>query len=55
LDETGNSSIPPDDALTKIAEVLVVTKKDFRDAEIWLKGFYGKNPDVEDTTATTES
>jgi len=44
LDETGNTSIAEDDALAKIAEVLVVTKKDFRDAEIWLKRFYGEDP-----------
>jgi len=49
LDETGNTPIPGDDALAKIAEVLVVTKKDFRDAEIWLKRFYGEDP--EKTTA----
>lgn len=44
LDETGNSAINEDDALAKIAEVLVVTKKDFREAEIWLKRFYGEDP-----------
>jgi len=44
LDETGNTPISEDDALSKIADVLVVTKKDFRDAEIWLKRFYGEDP-----------
>ena len=43
LDETGNSPISGDDALAKIADVLVVTKKDFRDAETWLKRFYGED------------
>jgi osomolarity two-component system phosphorelay intermediate protein YPD1 len=51
LDETGNTSIPGDEALTKIAEVLVVTKKDFKDAEIWLKRFYGENPEAKDDVA----
>lgn len=44
LDEAGNIAISEDDALAKIADVLVVTKKDFRDAEIWLKRFYGEDP-----------
>jgi osomolarity two-component system phosphorelay intermediate protein YPD1 len=48
LDETGNTSIDEDDALAKIADVLVVTKKDFKDAEIWLKRFYGEDPGKED-------
>jgi osomolarity two-component system, phosphorelay intermediate protein YPD1 len=48
LDESGNIAIPDDEALTKIAEVLVVTKKDFREAEIWLKRFYGQYPKVEE-------
>lgn len=51
LDETGNTSIPGDEALTKIAEVLVVTKKDFKDAEIWLKRFYGETPEAKDDVA----
>jgi len=51
LDETGNHSISEDDALKKIAEVLVVTKKDFRDAEIWLKRFYG-DPSKDDVVVS---
>lgn len=52
LDETGNHSISEDDALKKIAEVLVVTKKDFRDAEIWLKRFYGEDPSKDDVVVS---
>jgi len=52
LDETGNHSISEDDALAKIAEVLVVSKKDFRDAEIWLKRFYGEDPGEDDVTGS---
>ena len=52
LDETGNHSISEDDALSKIAEVLVVTKKDFREAEIWLKRFYGDDPGNDEVTAS---
>jgi hypothetical protein len=48
LDAEGNTSISEDDALAKIADVLVVTKKDFRDAEIWLKRFYGEDPGKND-------
>ena len=48
LDETGNNPIDEEDALVKIAEVLLVTKKDFRDAEIWFKRFYGENPGRDD-------
>lgn len=48
LDAEGNTSISEDDALAKIADVLGVTKKDFRDAEIWLKRFYGEDPGKED-------
>lgn len=48
LDETGNHSISEEDALGKIADVLLVTKKDFRDAEIWLKRFYGEDPGKDD-------
>jgi len=54
LDETGNTPIPEDDALAKIADVLVVTKKDFRDAEIWLKRFYGEKPEPEEVSLTAE-
>lgn len=49
LDAEGNTSISEDDALAKIADVLVVTKKDFRDAEIWLTRFYGEDPGKDDT------
>jgi Hpt domain len=52
LDETGNHSISEDDALKKIAEVLVVAKKDFRDAEIWLKRFYGEDPSEDDVVVS---
>jgi osomolarity two-component system, phosphorelay intermediate protein YPD1 len=48
LDETGTRSIDSEEALNKIKEVLVVTKKDFRDAEIWLKRFYGEDPGEDD-------
>ena len=48
LDETGNHSIAPDESLAKIRDVLVVTKRDFRDAEIWLKRFYGEDPGEDD-------
>jgi len=44
LDETGNNPINENDALAKIAGVLLVIKKDFREAEIWLKRFYGEDP-----------
>jgi osomolarity two-component system, phosphorelay intermediate protein YPD1 len=44
LDEVGNNPINENEALRKIAEVLLVTKKDFREAEIWLKRFYGEDP-----------
>jgi hypothetical protein len=50
----GNHPIGEDDALNKIAEVLVVTKKDFRDAEIWLKRFYGEDPSVQRDASTRE-
>jgi osomolarity two-component system, phosphorelay intermediate protein YPD1 len=46
LDETGNHSISETEALAKIAEVLVITKRDFRDAEVWLKRFYGEEDNV---------
>jgi len=52
LDETGNHSISEDIALAKIADVLVVTKKDFRDAEIWLKCFYGEDPSKDDVVGS---
>jgi osomolarity two-component system phosphorelay intermediate protein YPD1 len=52
LDETGNHSISGEDALAKIADVLFVTKKDFRDAEIWLKRFYGEHPGKPDEAAS---
>jgi HPt (histidine-containing phosphotransfer) domain-containing protein len=52
LEETGNHSIGEDEALSKIAEVLVVTKKDFRDAEIWLKRFYGDDPGKDDVATS---
>ena len=55
LDESGNTSIPADEALTKIAEVLVVTKKDFKHAEIWLKRFYGENPEAEEAKTAPET
>jgi len=48
LDETGNHPISGDEALNKIREVLLVTKRDFRDAEIWLKRFYGEDPGRDD-------
>jgi osomolarity two-component system phosphorelay intermediate protein YPD1 len=51
LDETGNHSISEEDALARIADVLLVTKKDFRDAEIWLKRFYGEDPGRDDEVA----
>jgi len=51
LDETGNHSISEENALTRIADVLLVTKKDFRDAEIWLKRFYGEDPGRDDEVA----
>jgi osomolarity two-component system phosphorelay intermediate protein YPD1 len=44
LDETGNDPINENDAFAKIAEVLLIIKKDFRHAEIWLKRFYGEDP-----------
>ena len=50
MDETGNHSISEDDALSRIAEVLVTTKKDFRDAEVWLKRFYGEDPGRDNIT-----
>jgi osomolarity two-component system, phosphorelay intermediate protein YPD1 len=52
LDETGNHSIPADEALAKISDVLVATKKDFKDAEVWLKRFYGEDPSKDDTIAS---
>lgn len=51
LDETGNHSISEENALARIADVLLVTKKDFRDAEIWLKRFYGEDPWRDDEAA----
>jgi osomolarity two-component system, phosphorelay intermediate protein YPD1 len=51
LDETGSKPIPEDDALAKIADVLVIAKQDFRDAEVWLKRFYGEDPEEDDTPA----
>jgi len=51
LDETGNHSISEENALARIADVLLVTKKDFRDAEIWLKRFYGEDPGRDDEVA----
>ena len=50
LDETGTHPISEDDALAKIADVLIVTKKDFGDAEVWLKRFYGEDPWKDDIT-----
>jgi|SRR5579862_1975074 osomolarity two-component system, phosphorelay intermediate protein YPD1 len=55
LDETGNRPISEDEALAKIAEVLVVTKKDFEDAEIWLKRFYGEDPGEDERAAVGET
>jgi osomolarity two-component system, phosphorelay intermediate protein YPD1 len=51
LDETGNHSIPEDDALAKISGVLAATKKDFRDAEAWFKRFYGEDSGVDEISA----
>jgi len=52
LDETGNHSIPEDVALEKISEQLVITQKDFRDAEVWLKRFYGEDHGDNDVSPT---
>ena len=48
LDENGNDSISDDEALRKIEDVLAIAKRDFRDAEVWLKQFYGEDPGRDD-------
>lgn len=46
-DETGIEEVSEDVALEKIKEILVHMKKDYEEARVWLKAFYGVPEDEE--------